>query len=230
MFIEIISGCGACLGILLSFHLLLLRRRTASTFLSLYLLSLSIQLLEPLSGYAPFSAKFMSTLMGTCAFIMGPALYLYCRMRIARDKLTFRSVVHFLPATLLLIIVIISPTPENGSRASTDEVVLYAVFILILFTYGFLSLRTVLGKAKIHVHIQESMPASFVRMLVYSSLFLFTYSLVGTIIKFNGSEVFVATVQVLLNFIIIVIALLNTEGLEQRPAKEWVEASESPSL
>jgi hypothetical protein len=172
----------------------------------------------------------MGALMGTCAFIMGPALYLYCRMRIARDKPTFRSMFHFLPATLLLIIVMISPSPEKGSSASTDEVVLYAIFILMLFTYAFLSLRTVLGKAKIPVHIWESMPVSFVRMLVYSSLLLFTYSLAGTLIRFNGSEVFVVTVQVLLNLVIIVIALLNTEGLQQRPGKEWVEPSESPSL
>jgi hypothetical protein len=168
--------------------------------------------------------------MGTCAFIMGPALYLYCRMRIARDKPTFRSMVHFLPATLLLILVMISPSPENGSSASTDEVVLYAIFILMLFTYVFLSLRTVLRKPKISVHIQESMPVSFVRMLVYSSLLLITYSLAGTIIKFNGSEVFVGTVQVLLNLIIIIIALLNTEGLQRRPTAEWVERSQSPSL
>jgi hypothetical protein len=227
MFVEIISGSGACFGILLSIHLFLVRANTASTFLGVYLLSLSIQLLEPLSGYAPLSAKVVGTLMGTCAFIMGPALYIYCRMRVNKEKATFRTAVHFIPAATLLALLMISPSPQDTVKASTDEVVLYAIFVLLLFSYMLLSLKAVLQKNGMHLHIQERMQISFVRMLVYSSLVLFVYSLVGTIAQFNGSKVFLTTVQVLLNIVIIVIALLNTEGLERRQAKEWVNEAES---
>jgi hypothetical protein len=220
--IEILTISGAAIGTLLSLHLFLLNKTKASAFLGFYVLSLSVLLIEPLATSLQFTGKIVAVFMGISAFVAGPAIYLYCLSRIRRKPFSPRWLSHFIPAILLAGLIIVSPESEKSLNESEDEIILYLLFVAQMVSYLTASFRLTTQRQHGTPHIADQMPQSFVTMLVYSSIALFTFSFLSTFIGWNKGNVFVTSVQVLLNIVIIVIALLNTDGLEQRPKNDFV--------
>ena len=217
---DVVTICGAVFGILISAHLFHIRNNRAAQALGIYLMSISILLLEPVMDERIISEKITAILLSTSSLLVGPALFVYCNLSLNRSV----SLWHFLPALILFILILFTPATDFTQNESPGELLLYGMFTVQLFAYTFLSLRLVF-RWREGTEMSGRMTYAFVRMLTSASLGLFSFSFLSTIAGLNKGNIFVAIVQILLTVIIVIIALVNTEGLERRPKHEWISKS-----
>jgi len=205
---------GVLLSLSLSIHLFILRRGPAANFLALYMLSVCIILLEPAIPLAAGHSLWIGQLfIGAFTFVTGPALFHYCKFRLTQSKFRLGLLWHYVPA--FMVFILMSITPESTiNEGGADEVILYLIFVLQILSYAYLSFRIV-KKVASQIFISQ-FHLVFVRLLLGAHVSVFVYSFLSTLIRSNVSSVFIDSIQILLNVIIIVVALFNAEGLEKR--------------
>jgi hypothetical protein len=216
-FLTIISLGMATIGVLIAVQLACNTRTLSTRLLALYLFCMAIFLIEPVS--LPGVMKhIVSVLLAFVTFAIGPALFLYTKIQLHTGTWKTKYLLHFMPAFLVLILIILSlPSKPAKTEAQTDEIILYLLFIIQLFTYTGAALLQLLGyTTSSSVEPVDRMQTSFVRCIVYASLLLFSFSAMSTFIGWNGSQIFVNVIQLLLSSIIFIVALLNGDVLDRR--------------
>jgi hypothetical protein len=216
-FLKIISLILASIGVLISIQLAFNARAVATRFLALYLFCVAIFLLEPVTISGPMK-NIVSVLLAFLTFTIGPALFLYTRFQLRPGTWKKITLLHFIPALLILVLILLSlPFQPAKAESQTDEIVLYLLFIIQLFAYTgaalFQLLRYPANSSSGNV---ERMQTSFVRWIVYASLLLFSFSVMSTFLGWNRSQIFVNAIQILLSLIIFVVTLLNGDVLDRR--------------
>lgn len=205
------------LGLAMAIHLVFFGSgKVSAKLLGVYTFLLTLSSVEPLTIHlaTPYWAGAM---IGTGAFMIGPMLYLYCLYRTAGIKQWKRkNIIHFLPAAVLLFLIIISPRPPVDAPESETDIILYLLFIMQLFSYTLISLFLILKTKG-----QNASPSSleqfhlnFILILVVSSLVLFGHSFISTMLGANNSVNFRISIQAFLTLLILVVVLLNAETLE----------------
>jgi hypothetical protein len=205
------------LGLAMAIHLLFFgSEKVSAKLLGGYTFLLTLSSLEPLTIHlaAPYWAE---TMIGMGAFMIGPTLYLYCHYRISGIKQWKRNnIVHFLPAAILLFLIIISPRPPVDAGESETDIILYLLFVIQLFSYTMISLFLILKTKgqKASPSSLEQFHLSFILILVVSSLVLFGHSFISTMLGANQTVNFRISIQAFLTLLILVVVLLNAETLE----------------
>ncbi len=131
------------------------------------------------------------------------------------------SILHFIPAGILLILMLATPQPTGPVQESSGDIILYLLFICQVLTYSLISFLVIWKEKKRsdpefplqHFHL------NFVLFLVSGSLVLFIYSFASTLLGFNNSFPFKLSIQAVLTLIIIIIVLLNAETLENHGSR-----------
>lgn len=221
-FLEILTLSGSSVGVLIAAHLIARWNSASSIALALYVLSVSLLLLEPLALTRWIPEKIWLVLIGTLTYAIGPSLYLYTRIRMKGRCRRMNVVIHFLPAIILFVLLVLSPAQSSPAANHDDELFLYLFFVLQLISYGVASIRLVWRKS-IEEGMAEKMTISFMKTLIYASVALFAFSITCTLLRVNSGVTFVTIVQLLLTIVIVIVALLNTEGLARHRQSEWVE-------
>jgi hypothetical protein len=160
----------------------------------------------------------VSVLLAFLTFATGPALFLYTRLQLYPGTWKKINLLHFIPALVLFILILLSlPFQPVKAEAQADEVVLYLLFIVHLFSYTgaalFLLLRYPANSPSENV---VRMQINFVGWIVYASLALFSFSAMSTFLGWNRSQIFLNVIQLLLSLIIFIVALLNGDVLDRR--------------
>jgi hypothetical protein len=217
---QVFIMAGALLGIGLAIHLFWGRKNTAARLLGLFTLMISIASVEPLINGKKFELMFlMQSAVAIASFLLGPFLFLYCKYRLNNARWKRKDLWHFfLPCVILLLLIVgdnatNTPAPAQNEK---DEVILYLLFVVQLFTYTFLALSMVLkNKISFKEKLHDKLRHAFLRPLVVSSLIMFLYSVINTFFPLHSKNVFVILIQAMLGFLIVLIALLNAETLEK---------------
>lgn len=229
-FIKIISFGGAVTGFILSAYLVVKKRRSSARLLALYLCCIATFLLEPVSGLG-ISKKIISTALACFSLIAGPALFLYTRACLHSESARARQWVHFIPAALLFLLILISPSEKpTGKETPTDELILYGLFILQLLGYTAAAVQMTLRIVGDKEELLTRMKLGFVRSLVYVSTLLFVFSFCCTIFAWNASSSVVHFVQVLLTVIVLIVVFLNIETLEHHDKLQVPQRQQSADL
>lgn len=217
IFILFIATIGL-LGFALAVHLILFRKNTVPTkMLGWYTFLLTISSLEPLKQYLSTQMYLFEIVVGAGSFMIGPVLFVYCKYRI-QNRMHWKRMdfLHFIPAMILLLLMIVSPQNSVSEQESSGDVMLYLFFVCQVFAYTLTSLFLI-SKEKKHGNSElllQQFHLTFILFLVISSLILFVYSFASTLLGFNTSFPFKLSIQAFLTLIIIVIVLLNAETLE----------------
>ena len=214
---TIITMTGSAIGFALAIHLAFGVRSNVARFLSLFLFSLSVVLLEPLIDRFYSFQHLFAVLIGASTFLIGPSLFHYCKYRMTTIKKTQYDFLHYLPALIVLVSMGISSIQaQDLAKDSVEDVIVYIFLVLQIFTYCLLALGIAFRSPKI---FSQSYPNRFhivfVRLLVMFTLIMFTYSFLNTLLQYNTSSWFINSIQLVLNLAIISIALFNAEGLEK---------------
>jgi hypothetical protein len=214
-FLKIISFGGAAIGLLLSLHLAVNKRGLPIRLLASYLFCVAMFLLEPVAG-SGFLKSVLTVVLACVSFVIGPVLFLYTRFRFDPKGWKVIYWIHFLPAAVILLLMLMSlPVQPVSKKSSTDELVLYGLFVTQLFGYTGAALVCVLRHARnTNSEIAARMHISFTRSLVYASIGLFSFSVFSTLLALNKSSLFANIIQLLLNAIIFIVAFLNADALE----------------
>jgi hypothetical protein len=126
IFILFLTAIGL-LGFFVTAHLLIFRSHTISTkLLGGYTLLLTVSSLEPVKQYFSASLFVFEILVATCSFMIGPVLYLYCKYRILNYRVwNWKDVIHFIPAGIIMILMLLSSPPQASAEEQTDELIFY---------------------------------------------------------------------------------------------------------
>jgi hypothetical protein len=217
IFILSIAAIGL-LGLALSIHLIFSgKNKIPAKILGWYTLLLTLSSLEPLKLYLSTATYPFEVGVAVGSFMIAPMLFLYCKYRI-QNRTQWRKVniLHFIPAAILLILMLAAPQPTGPVQESSAEFILYLLFAAQVFTYSIISFLLIWKKKKRgnpEFPLQQ-FHLNFVLFLVIGSLALFIYSFASTLLCFNNSFEFKVSIQIVLTLIIIFIVLLNAETLE----------------
>jgi hypothetical protein len=213
--LHIFTMAGAVIGLGIFIHLFFRKNNLPAKLLALYTLFISCTLLEPL--YSICSIEVVAFLQMGVAFSslsLGPSLFLYCKHRLNKDK-TFKYIdlLHFLPG-LMMLLLMLTADKSNGSKEDAQEAIFYILFIFQLLSYTIRSLMLVIKNVLHNPSSKLKMQHMFLRYLVIISLTLFIYSPVSALFHFHEKDTFTLIIQMFLLVIIVIIALLNSETLE----------------
>jgi hypothetical protein len=212
---------GSILGVLLALPLLFGRKNPPRTILGIYTLLLTVSFIEPVtkSGNSILSSA-AGIVIGTASFMLGPVLYLYCKARahnIQKWKMSY--LVHFIPSGIIFLLMTYSTIFYPAAEEGVAEMVIYGFFVIYLITYSVESLMVILRKRKTPTTYQEKIQWIFLLFLSSTSLALFAFSTLYTLLGFGLSYTFVIAVQLILFFIIMAISLLNPEASKTEPLR-----------
>ena len=217
IFILSIAAIGL-LGVALSIHLIFFgKNKVPAKMLGWYTLLLTLSSLEPLKEYLSSATYPFEVGVAVGSFMIAPLLFLYCKSRIL-NRMQWRKVnfLHFIPAAILLILMLATPQPTGRVQESSADIILYLLFVCQVFTYSIISILLIWKEKKRgnpEFPLQQ-FHLNFVLFLVIGSLALFIYSFASTLLGFNKSFEFKLSIQVVLTLIIMFIVLLNAETLE----------------
>lgn len=219
---TIITLAGTLFGVLISFHLITIRRPGVSVrWLGLYTFMLTAALAEP---YVT-RGNMVSSLLGGLSLLYGPLLYLYVKSRILMiRKVEFRDMKHLLPFLLYAIGIVATSFVQSGGgkseSAASVDIILYELLFIQIFWYFFKALLFIHRKKTLMAYEDEDvgkMDRAFLSILVIVSVLLFLGSYLMTHLYLLGNTTlsfeFKSTVQIGLCCIIFMIALLNTETM-----------------
>jgi hypothetical protein len=206
------------IGVVLSVIFLLLKKGIAIKLLGLYTVTLALGIAEPLMHIYSFSQKSI-TYYGGISFLYGPLLFLYVRYTCGREQvLAIKDVLHFIPASLYFLLIMIQPTnPAPANKDALAEVIIYELFACQIFVYilkaTFVFRRSVSNDGDDDV---VKMKYAFIKNLIGFSAILFGSSFICTHAflftrTFPIPGVFQTYIQLGLTFVILLIAFLNTE-------------------
>ena len=185
--------------------------------LGCYTLLLTLSSLEPLKQYLSGAAYPFEVGVAVGSFMIPPMLFLYCKYRL-QNRMQWRKVniLHFIPAAILLILMVAIPQRTDSVQESSADIILYLLFVCQVFTYSIISFLLIWKEKKRHnpEFPLQQFHLNFVLFLVIGSLAFFIYSFASTLLGFNNSFEFKLSIQVVLILIIIFIVLLNAETLE----------------
>jgi hypothetical protein len=212
---------GSVLGLLLALPLLFGRKNPPRTILGVYTLLLTISFVEPVTKSADsILSNATGIIIGTASFMLGPALYLYCKARTQNiQKWKPSYLAHFTPSGIIFLLMTYSAIFYPAAGDGVAEMVIYGFFVIYLITYSVESLMVILRKRKIPATYPEKIQWIFLLFLSSTSLALFAFSTLYTLLGFGLSYSFVIAVQLVLFFIIMAISLLNPEASKTEPLR-----------
>jgi asparagine N-glycosylation enzyme membrane subunit Stt3 len=212
--LYILTIASATAGFVLTIHFLYNRNNIQSRLIGIYTLAVSVVTMEPAIPSLPVSfTMFSNSAITFASFLLGPSLFLYCKHRMKSLPWKNTEVLHFIPAFLVLTLVLIARAPATTHNSDDQEVIFYLIFIAQLFGYSIAAVSKVFNKNRGR-NLKEQMEIAFLKPLTIGSLALFSYSFLGTIFPFAGKDMFTALIQIFLFIIIMVIALFNAQNLE----------------
>jgi hypothetical protein len=206
--------CGGLLGLMLSAPLLIVKKSIATTLLGIYNLVLTVSFIEPvIKMLSPSLVAIATILIATATFMLGPCLYLYVRHRISNvHQWKNRQLLHFIPATVILLLTTLGTLLSSSGEDGVTEALLYAFFVISLMTYSVESLMLILrNRNKGNVRYPKGIQFAFLLFLVITSIVLFGFSTLYTLLGFTLTHAFVISIQAILMFIIVGISFLNPE-------------------
>jgi uncharacterized membrane protein len=216
--IQLLILSQSVLGFGIAVHLISTNRQFTNKLLGVYTLLLSIVAFEPLTSLVQANTQSaLQILVSISSFLLGPALFLYCKYRLSDEHWSAFDLIHGFPAFAVFVLLILGQL--NGQDAKNDseneEIFWYLLFIIQLLGYAIKSFTMVATYYRKHPQQQNKLQKTFLKPLVIVSLILFSYSFLNTVIPVFSKNVFVILIQILIGFVIVVIALFNDETLEK---------------
>jgi hypothetical protein len=214
---------GICtIGFILSAFLLFMRKPLSSKLLGWYTLALVIGIAEPLILNFELSPALIA-LYGGFSFFYGPLLYLYVSYATSGlREFAVKDLRHFIPASIYFLLVVALPAGNSGKQEedALTEIILYELLFYQIFYY---TLKAIIRWAQFRMaggsdQIMQMKIAFIKNLLIFSALlfvssFLFVHVfLLARAIPFP--PVFYIYIQLTFTFLILMIALLNTEMIQ----------------
>jgi hypothetical protein len=205
-------------GVALSIIFLLLKKGIAIKLLGLYTVTLALGIAEPLMHIYSFSQKTI-TYYGGVSFLYGPLLFLYVRYTCrGKQALAIADLLHFAPAFLYVLLIMIQPTTSaHSNEDALAEVILYELFAWQVFIYMLKAISIFRQSVSEGNHGDVvKMKYAFIKNLVGFSAILFGTSFIFTHVfllskTFPLPGIFQTYIQLGITFMILLIAFLNTE-------------------
>jgi hypothetical protein len=122
------------------------------------------------------------------------------------------QLLHLIPAGIIFLLMSYSAIFYPGVEEDTADLIIYGFFVIYLMTYSVESVMVILRKRKIPTTYQEKIQWTFLLFLSITSLALFAFSTLYTLMGFGLSYGFIIAIQAILFFIIMAISLLNPEA------------------
>jgi hypothetical protein len=216
--IQLLILSQSLLGFGIAIHLISYNKQFTNKLLGFYTLLLSIVAFEPLTLLVEVNAQpTLQIMVAISSFLLGPALFLYCKYRISDEPWRTVELIHTLPALVVFILLVAAQFNGNDmeNQSKNEDIIWYLLFIVQLLGYAIKSLIMVWSHYRRHPHQRNKLKKTFLKPLVLTSLILFSYSFLNTLIPVFSKSVFLILIQILIGFLIIVIAFFNDETLEK---------------
>ncbi len=225
---KILTATTALIGWFIGIHLILFTKGTRAILLGAYTALISIACAEPLIRYLPYTLMpLATTTVAVCSYLIGPVLFLYCKYVLTPVPWRKGHLIHFIPATFILLLYILSylaPGIEH-TNSGKEEFVLYMIFQIQLLGYTITSLVMTARRGGTDGRPSEKLQRILLKPLVITSLALFLYSLAHSLLPVISAKTFVWIIQTMLAVLIMVIALLHAENLEKHKPRIQTKAS-----
>jgi uncharacterized membrane protein len=216
--IQLLILSQSILGFGIAVHLISYNKQFTNKLLGLYTLLLSIVAFEPLTEVVEANAQSaLQMLVAISSFLLGPALFLYCKYRISDERWRATDLIHGFPAFVIFVLLVNAQFNglDTQNDSENEEILWYLLFVAQLFGYTIKSFLIVRSYYRRHPQQKHKLQKTFLKPLVITSLILFSYSFFNTLVPVFSKNIFLILIQILIGFLIIVIALLNDETLEK---------------
>lgn len=216
VFLNILIIIGAVLGFGMTFHFFYSEKKLSAKLLGLFAVAISIVSLEPLQQFT--DNRWNSTVevfIGSASFMLGPSLFLYIKYKTKPLKWRKSDSIHFLTPFVIILLLTFGRTQTIEQGDDIHEVIFYVLFNIQLYAYTITAILKAFQKNKeLKKTLKVELEGALLKPLVISALILFTYSFLTTFIPMGDKSAITTFIQLFLLAIIMIIALLNAETLE----------------